>query len=86
MAWNLEAAYTLPVMGKDTTFAATVQGTREARALSLPEIRYGAAVTVAIVDHFSITGEYLHDEDYSVSEGGTGNSGHTATLKIAAEY
>ena len=86
VAWNLEAAYTLPVMGKDTTFAATVQGTREARALSLPEIRYGAAVTVAIVDHFSITGEYLHDEDYSVSEGGTGNSGHTATLKIAAEY
>ncbi len=86
VAWNLEAAYTLPVMGKDTTFAATVQGTREARALSLPETRYGAAVTVAIVDHFSITGEYLHDEDYSVSEGGTGNSGHTATLKIAAEY
>ena len=86
VAWNLEAAYTLPVMGKDTTFAATVQGTREARALSLPEIRYGAAVTVAIVDHFSITGEYLHDEDYSVSEGGTGNSGHTATLKLAAEY
>ncbi|WNJ99757.1 LbtU family siderophore porin [Thalassospiraceae bacterium LMO-JJ14] len=86
VAWNLEAAYTLPVMGKETTFAATAQGTKEALALGLPETRYGAAVTVAIVDHFSITGEYLHDEDYAVSDGGTGNSGHTATLKLAAEY
>jgi len=76
----------MPIMGKDTTFAATLQGTDEALALSLPEKRYGAAVTVAVVEHFSITGEYLHDEDYSVSKGGTGNSGHTATLKLAAEY
>jgi hypothetical protein len=85
-AWNVEAAYSMPILGHDTTFAATVQGTKEALALGLPETRYGAAVTVAIVDHFSITGEYLHDEDYSVSDGGTGNSGHTATLKLAAEY
>jgi len=86
VAWDLEASYTMPIMGKDTTFAATLQGTDEALALSLPEKRYGAAVTVAVVEHFSITGEYLHDEDYSVSKGGTGNSGHTATLKLAAEY
>jgi len=52
----------------------------------LPETRYGGAITVGFVDQFAITGEFLHDEDYSVSEGGTGNSGHTATLKLAAEY
>ncbi len=86
VAWNLEASYTLPLMGKDTTFAATLQGTDEALALNLPEKRYGGAVSVAIVDHFTITGEYLLDEDYAVSKGGTGNSGHTATLKLAAEY
>lgn len=86
VAWNLEASYTLPLLGKDTTFAATVQGTEEALALGLPETRYGGAVTVAIVEHFAITGEYLRDEDYAVSEGGTGNSGHTAPLKLAAEY
>lgn len=85
-AWNLEASYTMPIMGKETTFAATVQGSKEALALGLPETRYGGAITVGIVDHLSITGEYLHDEDYSVSDGGTGNSGHTATLKLAAEY
>jgi len=85
-AWNAEAAYTMEIMGKETTFAATVQGTKEALALGLPETRYGGAITVGLVDHFAITGEFLHDEDYSVSEGGTGNSGHTATLKLAAEY
>ncbi len=85
-AWHVEAAYAMPILGHDTTFAATAQGTKEALALGLPEQRYGAAVTVGIVEHFSITGEFLHDEDYSVSEGGTGNSGHTATIKLAAEY
>ncbi|MCK5778516.1 MAG: LbtU family siderophore porin [Rhodospirillales bacterium] len=85
-AWHVEAAYATSIMGHDTTFAATAQGTKEALALGLPEQRYGAAVTVGIVEHFSLTGEFLHDEDYSVSEGGTGNSGHTATIKLAAEY
>jgi len=85
-AWHVEAAYTMQIMGKDTTFAATVQGTDEALALSLPEMRYGAAVTVGIVDNFAITAEYLHDEDYGTSEGGTGESGNTATLKLAAEF
>ncbi|MEX0693135.1 MAG: LbtU family siderophore porin [Rhodospirillales bacterium] len=85
-AWNVEASYTMPILDHETTFAATVQGTKEALALGLPETRYGGAITVGIVEHFSITGEYLHDKDYSVAKGGTGNSGHTATLKIAAEY
>lgn len=85
-AWNVEAAYTMPIMNHETTFAGTVQGTDEALALGLPELRYGGAVSVAIVDHFSVTAEYLHDLDYDVAKGGTGNSGHTATIKLAAEY
>lgn len=86
VAWFVEGAYTMPIMGKDTTFAATVQGTKEALALGLPELRVGGAVTVGIVEHFAVTAEYLHDEDYGTSDGGTGNSGHTATLKLAAEF
>lgn len=85
-AWNVEAAYKMPIMNHETTFAGTVQGTDEALALGLPELRYGGAVSVAIVDHFSVTAEYLHDLDYDVAKGGTGNSGHTATIKLAAEY
>jgi hypothetical protein len=85
-AWNVEAAYTMPILNHETTFAGTVQGTEEAFVLGLPELRYGGAISVAIVDNFSITAEYLHDLDYDIAEGGTGNSGHTATLKLIAEY
>lgn len=85
-AWNVEAAYTLPILGKVTTFAATVQGTDEALALELPETRYGGAITVGVMEHTAVTAEYLHDEDYSVTDGGTGKSGHTATLKLAVDF
>ena len=85
-AWNVEAAYTLPILGKETTFAATVQGTDEALALELPEKRYGGAITVGVMEHTAVTAEYLHDEDYGVSDGGTGKSGHTATLKLAVDF
>lgn len=86
VAWFVEGAYTMPILTKDTTFAATIQGTKEALALGLPELRVGGAVTVGIVEHFAVTAEYLHDEDYGTSDGGTGNSGHTATLKLAADF
>lgn len=86
VVWTTEASYTTEILGKETTFAGTVQGTKEALALSYPELRIGGAVTVGIVDRFAVTAEYLHDEDYGTSDGGTGNTGHTATLKLAAEY
>ncbi|MAH83941.1 MAG: hypothetical protein CBB68_06200 [Rhodospirillaceae bacterium TMED8] len=85
-AWNLEAAYVTELMGKETTFAATVQGSDEAFALSMPETRYGGAVTVQLISNYFATFEYLHDEDYSTSDGGTGDDGHTATFKLAAEF
>ena len=85
-AWNLEAAYVTEIKSKETTFAVTVQGTDEAFALSLPETRYGGAMTVQVLPNYSATLEYLHDEDYSASDGGTGNDGHTLTLKVAAEF
>jgi len=85
-AWNTEVAYTTEILGKETTFAATYQGSDEALALELPEQRLGAAVTVGIYDKTALTLEYLADEDYSTTEGGTGNSGHTATAKLAVEF
>ncbi len=85
-AWHLEGTYTVEFMGKETVFAATVQGTEQALALGLPEYRYGGAVTVGIIDHVAVTGEYLHDEDYDIGNGGTGNDGHTATVKLAVDF
>ncbi len=85
-AWNTELSYATEIMGKPTTFAATYQGSDEALALSLPETRVGAAVTVEVYDKTALTLEYLADEDYSKTEGGTGADGHTATAKLAVEF
>ena len=67
-AWNLEAAYTMPILNHETTFSGSVQGTEEAFVLGLPELRYGGAIRVAIVDNFSITAEYLHDLDCDMAK------------------
>ena len=85
-AWNLEAAYTMPILNHETTFSGSVQGTKEAFVLGLPKLRYGGAISVAIVDNFSITDEYLHDLDYDIAEGGKSNSGLTAAPTLVAEY
>lgn len=85
-AWHLEGTYTVDLMGKETVFAATLQGTEEALALGLPEYRYGGAITVGVIDHVAVTGEYLHDEDYDIGNGGTGNDAHTATVKLAVDF
>ena len=86
MAWNLEGAFVTEAFGKETTLAITYQASDEALALSLPETRLGGAITFQVNPNYSATIEYLHDEDYSTSDGGTGSDGHTATLKLAAEF
>ncbi len=86
VAWNTEIAYTTEILGKETTFAATYQGSDEALALELPERRLGAAVTVGIYDNTALSLEYLNDEDYGTADGGTGNDKHTAIAKLAVEF
>lgn len=85
-AWATEIAYTTPIFEKDVTFALTAQGTSEALALSLAERRYGGAVTVALHPNAKVGVEYLRDTDYSIADGGTGASGHTANVKLTLEY
>ncbi len=85
-AWHTEIAYTTPILKRDVTFALTAQGTEEALALGLPERRIGGAVTVAVIEHASVTLEYLNDDDYSAGDGGTGATGHTGTVKLAVEF
>ena len=85
-AWHTEAAYTTSIMDREVTFAFTVQGTEEALALGLAERRIGGAVTVGVLEHAAVTVEYLHDDDYDTSKGGTGATGHTATVKLAVDF
>ena len=85
-AWSLEANYTAAMLGRDVTFALTYQGTDEALALSQPETRIGGAISFEVIEGASLAAEFLHDEDYGTSEGGTGEDSHTATLQLAVEF
>lgn len=85
-AWNFEVAYTREIKGKETTFAVGLQKTNEALALELPEERILASIGVGIWKNTSLALEYLHDEDYSVADGGTGNDANAATAQLAVEF
>jgi hypothetical protein len=86
IAWNIEAALTWEIKGKETTFAVGYQKTDESLELGLPEERMIASVGVGIMDNTSLALEYLSDEDYSVNEGGTGNDANGATVQLAVEF
>ena len=72
--------------GQKVIFAVTVQGTEEALALSLPELRYGGALTVQAMEHTAVNVNYLHDGDCGVDDGGTGNNGQTTILMLAVDF
>ena len=86
-AWNLELGYTFDLSGRETTLAAAYQGTDQALALELPEERYMAVASMGFFDNLvSLSLEYAYDEDYSRSEGGTGEDAHTITSQMALAF
>ncbi|MFP4244152.1 MAG: LbtU family siderophore porin [Ectothiorhodospira sp.] len=85
-AWGLEAGYTLEDLARPVTLSAAVQGSDEARALDLPETRYLAGVSVELMDRLGLAFEYAHDEDYGRADGGSGDSGDSAVVQLAAEF
>ena len=84
-AWNLDLAYTVEVMSKETTFALGFQGTDDLADI-LPEERYMVSIGVGIAENMSLTLEYLHDEDYDQNEGGTGDDADMVTVQLAIEF
>ncbi len=85
-AWNSELAYTTSILDKETVFAIGYQKSWEAVALELPEHRYIASAAIVIFDGTTLAFEYYHDEDYSANDGGTDNSGHSFTTRLAYEF
>lgn len=84
--WNLELGYGFKISGHDATAAVSYQGSDEAAFLGLPETRIGATVGFVIIDGLGIALEYIHDEDYDTSDGGTGDSADTVTCQLALEF
>ena len=84
-AFHVEGAYTIEAMEKEITLAATYQATDNLAGV-LPETRIGASAGIALTDGLDLTVEYLHDEDYDVADGGTGESGEAVTFQLALEF
>jgi len=84
-AWNIELGYTAEIMSKETTFALGFQGTDDLGGI-LPEERYLASIGVGITENTSLTLEYLHDEDYDINEGGTGDDADMVSVQLAIEF
>ena len=40
----------------------------------------------SLMDYTSLAFEYIHDEDYEVSDGGTGNDAQSVTMQLAVEF
>ena len=74
------------MLEKELILAATYQTSEESQALSIAEEQWGVAATYSYLPGLSIGGEYMHQEDYSSSDGGTGLDGHNATLKLMGEW
>jgi hypothetical protein len=85
-AWNFEFGYSFDISGHGASVTATYQGSDEAAILGLPETRIGAAFGFDVVDGLGIAFEYVHDEDFDTSDGGTGESADAVTCQLALEF
>lgn len=84
--WNLEFGYGFGIGGNAASVAVSYQGSDEAVFLGLPESRFAAAFGYEIFAGLGIALEYLHDEDYDVADGGTGESADVVTVQLALEF
>ncbi len=99
-AYGVEAAYALGMGDREVVFAAGWQRTREAIGLEMPESRILFGFSTELVEGVGVALEYARHNDYGASactgreddEGGyapacgTGKSGSTVTLQLAAEF
>lgn len=85
-AMSFEVNYTTELFKRETVFALGYQGTEESLQIGLPEERYLGAVSIGIFERTTLAFEYLHDEDYEESEGGTGEDANAVTVKLAVEF
>ena len=85
-ASNLEVDYSINLFGKPGTLIAAYQTTNDSLALELPETKFLLGLGVEFNDNFGLAFEYTNEEDYGVSEGGSGESSDTLTAQLAISF
>jgi hypothetical protein len=81
-ASQLEVAFT----AGDFIYAASYQQTEDALFLALPENRISVGFSTEMLGGLGLGLELTMDDDYSVADGGTGESTNSVTLQLAAEF
>ena len=69
----------------DASFAIGYQKTDKLQSL-MPETRFSLSWTTDIVENVAFAAEIWKDEDYSESDGGTGDSSTGLVFQVAAEF
>ena len=84
-AYNIELGYTFELMGKETTLGVAYQGTDKCGGI-LPETRLVASIGVGLGENVGVALEYAQNDDYDVSDGGTGDEADIFTVQLALEF
>jgi hypothetical protein len=85
-AWQLEGAYTTQLFEREYTFAMAWQETEDALFLELPERRQSIGASTALDEKTSLAMELWRDTDYSVTDGGTGDTANNIGLLLTREF
>ena len=84
-AYNIELGYSFEIMGKETTLGIAYQGTDNCGGI-LPETRLVASIGVGLGDNVGLALEYAHNDDYDLSDAGTGDEADIRTVQHALEF
>jgi len=80
-AYNIEYSFT-----GDINFGVAYQKTEEAVALGLPESKVLATVSTELYENTGLSFEYSSSDDYSVADGGTGESANAMVMKLDVSF
>ena len=81
-ATHVELAYAMGAF----TYAAAYHETDEALFLALPEERFSLGMSTEVLGGLSLGIELVRDEDYAITDGGTGESTDSIVIQLAAEF
>lgn len=84
-AYHLEAGYNFSIVDHATLFSVAYSGTDDLQGY-LPESRLAMGLGIELFEGLSLGLEFIHDEDYEESKGGTGESANGFLTQLAYEF